>query len=359
PLKKYLKMIHYNNKGMLTLILEWALEWPTALAATEGDEKERLCTKQAYDAWKSSIQAGAQLGPATQRAIELLSEVLSPDALYPGLSARYRKEIDPGFKGARTIAPNLLRAIGKAQKECAEVAFSGDADQFEKHFAEYMDFVRGIHDGVVQYAQTYPTTVHQLLGQSAAEKMIEKSFSDCSFFELLWTLIHALDSKELAAFYADHLRTHFSGQGRGGSVQVIEEADRYRLVFDACGSGGAMRRRLASASSPAEVLPQATPATWSLAGQVPAYCSHCALNEIHSIERFGFPVAITEFDPDPSKPCGWTIYKDPHKIPDRYFERVGKTKDPKQFKKENWKYKIFRFLGITLKIKKRVTLPEL
>lgn len=358
-LKKYLEMVHYANKGMLTLILEWAFEWPEALAKTQGDELERKCTAAAHERWSRSIRAGARPDPATMRATELVSEVLSPETLKPGVSAIYRKEIEPNFKGKRTIAPRLLRAIGVEQRKSAELAKAGDSKNFEEHFTYYMNFIRGVHDGVVQYAQTYPAIIHELAGQNLAEQMIEKSFSNCSFFELLWTLIHALDSHDLAAFYADHLRTHFSGQDRGGSVNVIEESDRYRLVFDACGSGGAMRRRLAHSGAPAEVFSEATPATWGLENQVPAYCSHCALNEIHSIQRFGYPVAITEFDPDPFKPCGWTIYKDPTKIPDRYFERVGAIKDPSRFKKENWKYKLFRFLGITLEIKKRVPLPDL
>jgi hypothetical protein len=70
-------------------------------------------------------------------------------------------------------------------------------------------------------------------------------------------------------------------------------------------------------------LPDASPETWNRAGQVPAYCAHCAKNEITSIRRFGFPAWVTEFDPDPRKPCGWTVYKDPKLIPARYYERLG------------------------------------
>jgi hypothetical protein len=35
---------------------------------------------------------------------------------------------------------------------------------------------------------------------------------------------------------------------------------------------------------------------------------------------------VTEFDPDPEKPCGWTVYKDPALIPERYFTRLGYKK---------------------------------
>ena len=60
---------------------------------------------------------------------------------------------------------------------------------------------------------------------------------------------------------------------------------------------------------------------------MPAYCAHCALNELESVKRFGHPLWVTEFDPDASKPCGWTVYKDPQAIPQRYFERLGVHRD--------------------------------
>lgn len=356
--KRYLEMLHYSHTGMLTLVLEWAFQWPSSFANLKGAGEERRCTDAAFQNWQKNVGSVAQ-SPESKRSVGLMSELFSPQALHPGTVARYRKEIEPKFRGTRTIAGEFLRAVGTGQKTSNELLQMADAQGFEQHFTQYWEFVRSAHDAIVQYAQSYPETARQLYGQKAAEELIHQSFVDCSFFELLWTLLHAIDSHELAAFYSDHMRTHFSGRERGGAIQIIETEDSYRLVFDACGSGGAMRRRLAEAGTPVSVLPEASPATWGLAGQVPEYCSHCAFNELESIKRFGFPVAITEFDPDPFKPCGWTIFKDPTKIPERYFERLGVRKDPSQFKKDNLKYKMFRFLGDTLGLKKRVELTNL
>lgn len=122
---------------------------------------------------------------------------------------------------------------------------------------------------------------------------------------------------------AEHLRFHFSGPGRDGTVQIIEEPDRIRLVFDACGSGGAMRRRLGHGKDGLAVMPEATGATWGLKGCVPGYCTHCAQNEIASVKRLGYPAWVTEFKEDPMQPCGWTIFKDPKSVPDHFFERLG------------------------------------
>jgi hypothetical protein len=122
---------------------------------------------------------------------------------------------------------------------------------------------------------------------------------------------------------AEHLRGHFSGPGREGAVTIVEEADRYRLVFEPCGTGGAMRRRKVAALTNFRV---ASVATWQRTNEVPTYCAHCALNEVTSIRRLGYPAWVTEFDPDPEKPCGWTVYKDPALIPERYFTRLGYKK---------------------------------
>jgi hypothetical protein len=139
----------------------------------------------------------------------------------------------------------------------------------------------------------------------------------------MWDLFVTLAPDVLAAVLAEHLRGHFSGPGREGAVTVIEEVDRFRLVFEACGTGGAMRRRKVPGLTN---FRDASVETWQRANEVPSYCAHCALNEITSIERLGYPAWVTEFDPDPHKPCGWTVYKEPRLIPDRYFTRVGRKK---------------------------------
>jgi hypothetical protein len=153
------------------------------------------------------------------------------------------------------------------------------------------------------------------------------SFKTVSAYEPFYRLIGRLSPDERAAFLAEHLRGHHSGEGRKGAVQIIEEPDRYRLIFDACGSGGAMRRKAATSPMPGlENYPDASAATWGLAGKVPAFCAHCAQNEIEMIRRYGYPAWVVNFDPDPMKPCGWTVYKNPDLIPEQYFDRVGMKK---------------------------------
>lgn len=71
-----------------------------------------------------------------------------------------------------------------------------------------------------------------------------------------------------------------------------------------------------------KLLAEASPLTWGEANTVPAYCAHCAVNELESIRRLGHLVWATEFNRDPDQPCGWKIFKSPEHAAPRYFERL-------------------------------------
>jgi len=234
-----------------------------------------------------------------------LSDLLDPTTLRPGISEEFRKQVQSG-RHPSLLTP-LLREFSGIRTGALDNIGDGDVENTVKRVQTYWGFAVAVHDALVQYSQSYPAAALELKGQVFAERLIHDSFSSSSFFEGLWSLAGSLTPKQLAAWLAEHLRAHFSGPDRGGAVEIIEERDRYCLIFDACGSGLAMRRRLRSAGQPVETLPCATPATWNRAGEVPTYCSHCAFNELESLRRFGYPIFVTEFKADASKPCGWTI----------------------------------------------------
>lgn len=179
---------------------------------------------------------------------------------------------------------------------------------------------RFVHDALVRLVSCYAAAVAGLYGQDTAEQAMRKSFSGCSFVEAMWAPVAVLQPDELAAMLADHLRAHLSGPGQEGAISIVEEPDRYRLVMDPCGSGGTLRRGDDAALG---TFTEASPLTWNRTDGVPAYCAHCALNEATSLARLGYPAWVTDFDPDPARPCAWVIYKDRGKIPAAYYERLG------------------------------------
>ena len=114
-------------------------------------------------------------------------------------------------------------------------------------------------------------------------------------------------------------RRHF-----GNITRITEEADRFVVVLDPCGTGGRLRRT----GSPA-CTKKAYPWSWGKTG-VPYYCIHCSLQwEIVPIEQRGYPIRITEIGDKPEDPCVHLFYKKPELIPEKYFTRVGKGKKGK------------------------------
>jgi hypothetical protein len=120
----------------------------------------------------------------------------------------------------------------------------------------------------------------------------------------------------------EEFQAHLSGPGRRGRITVEEDDDVYKIVLDACGSGGAMRRTLAAASIHLATIKCPTSITWSIDG-VPPYCSHCAQNELTAFARVGRLLWITDFSPDPSRPCAWVVFKDATRVPEAYYRRLA------------------------------------
>jgi hypothetical protein len=141
------------------------------------------------------------------------------------------------------------------------------------------------------------------------------------------------------ALFAEGMRAHRCGPGESGNIKIWEEEDRYVMEFDPCGSGGRQRR-----SGELDQIPprMGEPFNWGVTQKpwdwawkkegVPYYCLHCSVwHEVMMIERLGFAAKITEYNDDHNAPCKWFFYKDPKKIPEEYYTRLGMEK-PDKFK---------------------------
>ncbi len=146
-------------------------------------------------------------------------------------------------------------------------------------------------------------------------------------------VVLTLTPEEMAQFRAESFRFHLSGPGALGDITVVDEEDRYSIILDPCGTGGRMRRN-GRTEPPYNYgsTRKAYPWSWGKAG-VPYYCTHCCVfSEILPIEWVGYPARIHEPPEKNSDPCRLYIYKKPELIPEKYFTRLGKTKDPSKFK---------------------------
>lgn len=137
------------------------------------------------------------------------------------------------------------------------------------------------------------------------------------------------------------MRAHLVGPGRRGDVELEEFDDRWELRFDPCGSGGRQVRGDDIEGTPSRVLApyefgvtqERHPWAWNETG-VCYYCAHCnfALSTLPA-ERWGHPVRTVDpplwrgpEDPLTRKQCTWTVWKTLEAIPEREYQRIGRSK---------------------------------
>ena len=146
--------------------------------------------------------------------------------------------------------------------------------------------------------------------------------------ESLWTNVYL-------AFEA--MRGHLVGPDRDGNMEFSEDDERYTWRFDPCGSGGrSMRGDTIEGSPPRMELPFEYGVTkeeydfaWNKKG-VCYYCVNCCVvMQLMPIDKFGYPVRVVEpptYPDNREAKCTWHVYKDPAKVPERYYTDVGRRK---------------------------------
>lgn len=298
--------------GLTETFLEWVIALPAVVEQRHPGSAAGI-VPSARAAWRRRLTTGDD-----DALVQTTDAMLT--ALTPASISAFRTERAAGrMPGA---AEAFMKGATDARAALDAALAARDGTTANRAFRDYAALLRERHDTAGELVAAFATAILERLSQETAIDVMQEGLESCALVAGMWDLIAKLDPPTLAAFLAEHLRGHFSGPGRSGSVRIVEDDEKIRLVFDPCGSGGALRR---VAGRELAVFPDASPSTWGRSAEVPTYCAHCARNEITSISKLGYPAWVTEFDPDPAKPCGWTIYKRREAIPASYWTRVGAT----------------------------------
>ncbi|MBK9026752.1 MAG: hypothetical protein IPN98_02315 [Propionivibrio sp.] len=175
------------------------------------------------------------------RAAPLLHPSLLTPAFARGIIDAFHSGQSPGYM---TTATEML---GEYEARLTTSLAQGNTQEARQAYEAHVSCARSWHDVLMQYPDSFPGVIAAVHGQASAEALVEKSFSAAPFGAGLWAFGARLSPKQLAAFLLAHIRDRFSGPVRKGAATLREYDDRYELIFDPCGSGGAMRRRLGSA----------------------------------------------------------------------------------------------------------------
>lgn len=202
----------------------------------------------------------------------------------------------------------------------------GDVEE-AKRIAEYARLEwQIVHDMYVNWSWSFFTYIADTYGEEELEKAFRSVLG--SYYKSRYDKVMAAGVETQLQLTLEGLRGHLMGEGRQGDIGVTEEADRYVLKLDPCGSGGVARQRVESGDEPNPQLfgfsKKAHSWTWGKE-KVCYYCAHCTMvNEVLAIENYGHPMRVTEYPQKAEDPCTWYIYKDPSLVPAEYYERVGK-----------------------------------
>lgn len=237
-------------------------------------------------------------------------------------AGRLLREGDPADLGTPT-AKLIVEAID-----------AGDLEGARRLAQAAQDETKSLHDLMCDWVWDLLTQVGQRFGESAVHDVLRSSQSTW-MMRRTWRAFLKLPVDKRVALTAEVMRSHRCGPDQDGTIDVIDEGDRYAIVMDPCGSGGRMRRGDPVDGTPSRlgkpydfgVTETATPESWSKNG-VPYYCLHCCQNERLPTEWGGHPLWVTGYDPDASRPCAWYFYKRAEDIPAHFYERIGFAKPP-------------------------------
>ena len=237
---------------------------------------------------------------------------------------------------------------GKSQEALALVDYLHYAENEVPHVYFYCNWMRANWDYVgdnfgdealVTMFTNAPITMFREEKEDREEREeMEKESSPGRVVGFPPELLKMENLEELIKRNLEMLRGH---SVPAGSVEVIEEPDRYVLNIDCCGVGTRMLRA-GMAEEPWNIGLTKEPHPWSWGKEgVPYYCIHCCLERgINATNIRGFPLRVHEvpghdYHPDvrhPNNPCRMIFYKRPELIPEEYFKVMGLKKNPSRFK---------------------------
>ncbi|MCP5066488.1 MAG: hypothetical protein GY946_07965 [bacterium] len=223
--------------------------------------------------------------------------------------------------------------LGIPTPEAIVMALDEGRVEDAKQLAQYLCAEgKSLHDLMCDWVWDLLTRIAQQHGEEQMFQILRGS-QETWMMKRSWKAYLRMSVEERVHVTAEISRSHRCGPEQDGTLEVVEEEDRYTVRMDPCGSGGRMRRGDPVDGTPSRLGPpydfgvtrEPHPWSWGRAG-VPYYCTHCALNELLPMEWGGHPLWVTEYNDDANAPCAWHFYKRAELIPDEVYQRVGREK---------------------------------
>jgi hypothetical protein len=211
----------------------------------------------------------------------------------------------------------LREMSGKTLDLVLEAIDAGDknkAKELAKRMYKEFNF---LHDGYFTWVTGLQTFIYKNLGIDALEKAEREAHTIEA--HLVFKPSEKTDIRSRVLHMLAGMRGHLQ------PIIVEENDDTISITMQPCGSGarlinmGGYEAGLSRVKEPHRIT----------FGQkdFPMYCVHCpvmAALDIENSGEFNFVLAVS--DPIGKEGCHFTFYKDPAKIPEKYYTRIGKKK---------------------------------
>lgn len=242
------------------------------------------------------------------------------------------EKLETALRVPRTHAWNAFFEVGKGfNNEAASAIEAAEVERAALLLDHTRRIFKTINDEMVFFIQDILTALDEAYGED------EPIRAQRGPYETIWRDRYRnweeYTPEEQLQLTCEGMRAHYGGPTRHGEFEVIDDGDRYRLVFNPCGTGGILRRGDPETGAPpwstTGVNRTPRPYTWGKTG-VPWYCTHCSLYLEHwAAEDYGWPIRPVLYNATQDGPStSWLIYKGRGSVHAEDYERIGLTPPP-------------------------------
>jgi hypothetical protein len=229
------------------------------------------------------------------------------------MSQRLFSDIKIAEMEKRTV-DRLLEAIEEGDKTKAK--------QIAQHM--YNEFL-GMHD----INRNGVAAIFSFIGRRFGEKVLEEVMM--AWAKGWWLPILEKSPKGSGAL-SQRIRMFVAGlRGHLQPLRIKEDDEKVVIQMLPCGTGGRLILEGKYEGPDALLTLSGSQRLTYGRANFPVYCAHEPPMEVLDIEKHGFPFVVVEPARELGKePCSFIIYKDPSRIPKRYYERLALKKPPVQ-----------------------------
>jgi hypothetical protein len=218
-----------------------------------------------------------------------------------------------------------LREMGKRTLDrLIEAIDAGDPGAARKIAQRMYNEFLSMHDGYRNWITALLSEIGRRMGDDALEEIMLETVRTWWVPSLEAQAKAGDDRAARIKMFAAGLRGHLQ------PMDVEEDEEKVVLKMRPCGSGGRLILE-GKYRGPDGFLEIARPQRMTYGRpDFPVYCAHEAAMEEIDIDRNGTPFVVVEpASKLGEEQCSFIIYKDPNSIPEKYYERLGRSKPSK------------------------------